>query len=189
MMTKPFILKSPAGILKSIKGDEAKVRVGEKFLNIEVGDYSVTSSFLDGEFSPWRKVIPNDKTLSPPIHLNMDDMAIAKSIIEERVAFHFCQDETVTIYGVTLSGGGFTGVQVKVRYTGELPKFKNTKWIGFNNNFFYELLTMMDDPEIRFGETNSIAVVLRNDDMLGLIMPVKLSATITNPVEEKEESA
>lgn len=187
-ITKPFILMNPADILKPIKGDEAKVRVGAKFLNIEVDDYSITSSFIDGEFPPWRRTIPEDRKLLPPIHLNMDDMAITKSIIDMQAGFHFDRDETVTVYAVT-NGSFLSGAQVRVRYTGERPKFDNTEWIGLNINYFNELLTTMDDPEIRFGETNSIAVVLGSDDIQGLIMPLKLSHNITHPVEEKVESA
>lgn len=187
--TKNVIIHNPAAYLKSIKGvKEIRVRSYDDVTFFKAGDCLVAAKHMDGEYSPWKRVIPTD-TL-PAVHINIKDIKASKQIANKcthQVTMLFEKSGEVSYFGRKDGDSDYS--IITGTYKGECPTFAlEGKQIGFNSVFLFNLMKAMGgNPEICFVDSDSATVMHNEAGDLALIMPVKIEKVDRS--EKKEDVA
>lgn len=172
--------KSLSEVVKLFSGDEnatVSMCVGKRHIVYEIGQYTVVSRLLDGEFLNYRSAIPN--LVSTTVRVNtknlIDSIERTSLIITDKIKSplrcHF-DDNLIRISSTTALGTANDKIQAEI--TGSAVE------IGFNNRFLLEALRVCDTDEVYLQLNGSVAPIVivppEGDRFLFLILPVRLKA-------------
>ena len=168
-------------ILKILNSDEEVIKIGKNSNQalFEVGNSTIISRIIDGEFLNYNNIIPADKDTRMKIN--------TKKLLDafERVAL-FAKESVdrdkkspvkmkITVDGVTLSCVSQTG-DAKEDIISDVEG-KDLE-IGFNPRYFLETLKVIEDEEIIIDFTSSVAPAVihpvEKNDYLYIVLPLKL---------------
>ena len=163
----------------SSEGD-VKIRYKGSQISFEFEDTIIFSRTIDGEYPPYRKVIPtdNDCVLSVSREDLLSVLRRVKTMANpstHQIKFSLEQDR-ILVHSESADAGE-AQEELNAQYSGR--PFQ----IGFNGNFLMEILRNMNCSRILISMKDSNTAVLINDEeekegadsYLALIMPVKLS--------------
>ena len=179
-----FILrKKPANLLRGIIAkdmDAATVSFDSKSSRIQIGDYTVISSLIEGKFPPYEAVIPKNNTNRMVIDRQeciktLRRVAVFASPATNQVKFDLDKNQlTISAQDVDYSISGQECITCS---------YENTpQQIGFRANFLIEILNTIPSDEVEFQMSDSFRACLivpvennENEDLLMLIMPMQLA--------------
>ena len=151
--------------------------VGKRHIVFEVGNYTVVSRLLDGEFLNYRSAIPNlvSTTVKVSTRSLIDSIERTSLIITDRIKsplrFNF-EENRIRISSTTSLGSANDKVEAEIS--------GNPVEIGVNNRFLLEALRVCDTDEVQLQLNGSFAPLLivppQGDSFLFLILPVRLKA-------------
>ncbi len=154
------------------------IGVGKRHILFEIGNYTVISRLLDGEFLNYKSAIPN--LVSTTVKVNtrelLESIERTSLIITDKIKSPIrCKFEDNTISISSTTSLGTASDKINAEITG------STLEIGFNNKFFIEALRVCDTDEVYLQLNGSVAPILivppEGDRFLFLILPVRLKAS------------
>ena len=179
-----FILRRKhANLLKGIISkdmDDAKISFDEKSARIQVGDYLVSGSLIEGKFPRYESVIPKNNTFRMTIDRQecintLRRISVFASQATNQVKFDIDKDRLiVSAQDVDFSVSGTEKITCS---------YDNTPMqIGFRANFLLEILNTIPSDEVEFLMADSFRACLvvptennENEDLMMLIMPMQLA--------------
>lgn len=164
-------------IIKLLNGDDTNVsvNVGKRHIVFEVGNYSVISRLLDGEFLDYKSAMP--KTISTTVLINTTDainciqrtLPVIENNQKNPIRCMFDNDEmrvsTVSSLGrfVDYTHANTSGDRVE---------------IGFNSKFMLDALNASDTDEVKIelaGPVSPVKIMpITGDSFLFLVLPMRL---------------
>lgn len=155
--------------------DVVSMNVGKRHIIFEVGNYSIISRLLDGEFLDYNAAIPNSQTTEVQVNVRMlmDSIERTSLLITDRLKSPLrCIFEDNIVKISTITSLGMAHDKVFADITGERVE------IGFNNRFLLDALKACDNDDIKIrlnGPLSPIIIVPpEEDNFLFLILPVRL---------------
>ena len=172
--------KSLSEVVKLFSGEEndtVSMCVGKRHIVYEIGQYTVVSRLLDGEFLNYRSAIPN--LVSTTVKVNtrklIESIERTSLIITDKIKSPLrCSfdDNLIRISSTTALGTANDKIPAEITGTGVE--------IGFNNRFLLEALRVCDTDEVYLQLNGSVAPIVivppEGDRFLFLILPVRLKA-------------
>lgn len=172
--------KSLSEVVKLFSGEEndtVSMCVGKRHIVYEVGQYTVVSRLLDGEFLNYRSAIPN--LVSTTVKVNtrklIESIERTSLIITDKIKSPLrCSfdDNLIRISSTTALGTANDKIPAEITGAGVE--------IGFNNRFLLEALRVCDTDEVYLQLNGSVAPIVivppEGDRFLFLILPVRLKA-------------
>ncbi len=179
-----FILrKKPANLLKGIISkdmEDATISFDSKSARIQLADYQISSSLIEGKFPRYESVIPKNNTNKMTIDrqecINTSRrISVFASQATNQVKFEIDKDQlTVSAQDVDFSISGIEKISCSYDST--------PLQIGFRANFLIEILNTMPSTDVEFQLSDSFRACLivpvennENEDLLMLIMPMQLA--------------
>ncbi len=165
-------------LIKLLDGDDEKeinASVGKRHIVFEIGNYSIISRLLDGEFLDYRSALPQVITTTVLINTNDAINCIQRTlpVIENN------QKNPIRCM--------FDGDQMRVSTVSSLGRFvdythANTSGerveIGFNSKFMLDALNASDTDEVRIelaGPVSPVKIMpINGDSFLFLVLPMRL---------------
>ncbi len=172
--------KTLSEVIKLFSEENAVVSigVGKRHILFEVGNYTVISRLLDGEFLNYKSAIPNlvSTTVKVKTRELLESIERTSLIITDKIKSPIrCKFEDNTISISSTTSLGTASDKINAEITG------STLEIGFNNKFFIEALRVCDTDEVYLQLNGSVAPILivppEGDRFLFLILPVRLKAS------------
>ena len=175
--------KALAEVIKFIDDSDAfmNVSVGIRHIIFEIGEYTLISRLLEGDFLNYRTAIPTVKSATVRVNTRelIDCIDRVSIIITEKLRSPvrcIFDEDTIRISVVTAVGSADDKI---AGYTDG----KRTE-IGFNNRFLLDALRSCDTDEVLISLNGPIApaVILppEGDGFLYLILPVRLEPGVTD---------
>lgn len=172
--------KSLSEVVKLFSGEEndtVSMCVGKRHIVYEIGQYTVVSRLLDGEFLNYRSAIPN--LVSTTVKVNtrklIESIERTSLIITDKIKSPLrCSfdDNLIRISSTTALGTANDKIPAEITGAGVE--------IGFNNRFLLEALRVCDTDEVYLQLNGSVAPIVivppEGDRFLFLILPVRLKA-------------
>jgi DNA polymerase III subunit beta len=155
--------------------DVATIGFGDRTITVTVGGYVLHSRLVDGEFPPYRRVLPASfqrqaRVERLPLYEALRRVSIEAQDKAGKVLIQFGRDEMV-ISARSVEHG-------EARHPVPVDFQGNDITMGFNVRFFLDVLGCMDDSEltIQLEEALSPCIVRPSsrDDALFVIMPIRL---------------
>ena len=153
--------KTLSELLKLLKDDEEEMEffVGRRHIIFRIGNYTVISSLLEGEFLDYRAAIPASGATEVTDRLKSP----IRTIIEENEIKLFCSTPI-----------GRANDQLPCEMTGDRVE------IGFNNRYLLDALRNADGDEVKLslnGALSPMKVLPREgDSFLFLVLPVRMKS-------------
>lgn len=165
-------------IIKLMSNDDDKkisVNVGKRHIVFEVGDYSIISRLLDGEFLDYKTAMP--KEIKTTVLVNTDDaieciqrtLPVIENNQKNPIRCMFDNDEmrvsTVSALGrfIDYTHANTSGERIE---------------IGFNSKFILDALSAVDTDQVRIelcGPVSPVKVMpVEGESFLFLVLPVRL---------------
>ncbi len=176
--TADFIVpgKTLQEIEKFITDGETEVIIttGKKHVMFEIGDYTVISRLIEGQFVDYMKVIPTDEKTSVTVNVSdlINSVERASILITERLKSPIklsVEEDMISISCVTGDGKVYDEI-------GFTQKSGDGMEIGFNNKYMLDALRAVDGDEVRLvfnGPTFPIKVLPKDGDgFIFIIVPV-----------------
>lgn len=164
-------------VMKLIADGESSValNVGKRHIVFELGEYSIISRLLDGEFLNYKSAIP--KTAQTEVLVNtrrfINSIERASLIITDRTKSPIrCifNNDMIRISSTTALGTANDRLEAEIK--GDKVE------IGFNNRFLLDALKVCDTDEVRVnlcGPVSPIVILPKEgDSFLFLVLPVRL---------------
>ena len=155
--------------------DVVSMNVGQRHIIFEVGNYSIISRLLDGEFLDYNAAVPKAQTTEVTVNVRMliDSIERTSLLITDRLKSPLrCIFEDSNIKISTITSLGMAHDKVFAEFEGERVE------IGFNNRFLLDALKAcdIDDIKIRLNGPLSPIIIVppEEDNFLFLILPVRL---------------
>lgn len=168
-------------LLKNIQGDtKTKVDLSEDHIVFDLGDTTILSKCIEGQFPNYERVIPldNDKKLVIDRELlssSVRRVSIFSSSITHQIRLCISKD-AVKIRSEDIEFGGEAEESVGAEYSGEDIE------IGYNANYVLDILRHIETDEVLFRLKNptSAGIVYpstqkEDEDLLMLLMPIRLN--------------
>lgn len=172
--------KTLSEVVKLFSTDEdatVSIGVGKRHIIFEIGNFTVVSRLLDGEFLNYRSAIPNlvSTTVRVQTQLLVDSIERTSLIITDKIKSPLrCNFEDNMIRISSTTSLGTANDKIPAEITGSSVE------IGFNNRFLLEALRVCDTDEVYLQLNGSVAPILivppQGDSFLFLILPVRLKA-------------
>lgn len=172
--------KSLSEVVKLFSGEEndtVSMCVGKRHIVYEIGQYTVVSRLLDGEFLNYRSAIPN--LVSTTVKVNtrklIESIERTSLIITDKIKSPLrCYFDNNLIRISSTTALGTANDKIPAEITGAGVE------IGFNNRFLLEALRVCDTDEVYLQLNGSVAPIVivppEGDRFLFLILPVRLKA-------------
>ena len=171
--------KTLSEVVKLINDDKADISmgVGKRHIVFEIGDYSVVSRLLDGDFLNYKSAIPTTSTTSVRVNTRMLIESIERTslIISDKITSPvrcFFNENTIKISSSTAIGTATDKIGANI--SGDAVE------IGFNNRFLLDALRVSDTDEVKIDLNGAVSPILilppENDSFVFLILPVRLKA-------------
>lgn len=186
---KALITQKALNLFAKLSTDgDVKILFSGSQISFEFNNTVIFSRTIDGEYPPYKKVIPTDNDCI--LHTDRENLISVLRRVKtmanpstHQVKFSLEKEKTV--------------VQAESADAGEaketlISEYEGSPFqIGFNGNFLMEILRNMNCEKIVMRMKNSSTAVLINDEeesegddsYLALIMPVKLSKTLESQPE------
>lgn len=179
-----FILRrKPANLLRGIISKEMQdvvISYDSKTVRIQVDDYQISSSLIEGKFPPYEAVIPKNNTNRMTIDRQeciktLRRVAVFANPATNQVKFELDKDQlTISAQDIDYSVSGFERIGCSYDCT--------PLQIGFRANFLIEILNSIPSEEVEFQMSDSFRACLvvpvinnQDEDLLMLIMPMQLA--------------
>ncbi|MGN0635734.1 MAG: DNA polymerase III subunit beta [Acutalibacteraceae bacterium] len=164
-------------LFSSEENDTVSMCVGKRHIVYEIGQYTVVSRLLDGEFLNYRSAIPN--LVSTTVKVNtrklIESIERTSLIITDKIKSPlrcYFDDNLIRISSTTALGTANDKIPAEITGAGVE--------IGFNNRFLLEALRVCDTDEVYLQLNGSVAPIVivppEGDRFLFLILPVRLKA-------------
>lgn len=176
--TADFIVpgKTLQEIEKFITDGEADIVIstGKKHVMFEIGDYTVISRLIEGQFVDYMKVIPADEKVSVIVNVSelINSVERASILITERLKSPIklsVEEDMISISCVTGDGKVYDEI-------GFIQKNGDGMEIGFNNKYMLDALRAVDSDEVKLvfnGPTFPIKVLPKEgNSFIFIIVPV-----------------
>ncbi len=179
-LTKNIVIpeKSISEVQRLISSEgvkEIKVSLNEKQVKFEIGETTLISNLLSGEFINYNKIIPNEH--SNEAILKTDDLAEAvdrASVIlsddQSKIIKMIVSDDNIKIKAGSATGNAYEEVPIKLE--------GDDITIGFNPRFILESMKSIDSEDIKIRFTTKVGpcviTPVDNDDYLYLLLPCVL---------------
>jgi DNA polymerase III, beta subunit len=166
-------------LLSNSADDMASISVGTRHAAFTIGDYTVFTRLLEGEFLDWRKAIPKECSTS----LKVDTKSFKESVervgimisgrVNSPIISEFSSaDGTITVSSNTAVGRASDSISAEI--SGADVK------IGFNNKYLIDALSHAECDEVRLQLNGPLSpMVVSPDDgdsFLFLVLPVRMKA-------------
>jgi len=170
------VLSEISKMIKDDAEEKANLMVSGRHIVFKIGNYSIISRLLEGEFLDYRKSIPQSSTATAVIsrRMFMDSIERASLLISDRLRSPlrvvFDNDGLIKMTCSTSVG----------KFYDELPckMDGDTLEMGFNNKYLMDALKAADTDEIRIELAGSLSPIKvlppDGDDYLFLVLPVRL---------------
>ena len=170
------VLSEISKMLKDDQDEPAKLLVSERHIVFKIGNYSIISRLLEGEFLDYKKSVPQ---------LPSGTAIVSKRMLMESVerASLLISDRLRSPIRVSFDKGGL----VKISCSTSVGKFYDefpckidgeTVEMGFNNRYLMDALRSADTDEVRvqiFGALSPIKILPpEGENYLFLVLPVRL---------------
>ena len=164
-------------LMKLISGDEGTifVNVGKRHIVFEVGNYSIISRLLDGDFLDYRSAMPKVITTTVLINTNEAINCIQRTlpVIENNQKNPIrCMFDNDEMRVSTVSSLGRFVDHTHANTSGERVE------IGFNSKFMLDALNASDTDEVRIelaGPVSPVKIMpISGDNFLFLVLPMRL---------------
>ncbi|MFQ5863737.1 MAG: DNA polymerase III subunit beta [bacterium] len=168
-------------LLKNIQSNEkTKVNLSEDHVVFELGDTTILSKCIEGQFPNYERVIPldNDKKVVINRELlssSVRRVAIFSNSITHQIRFCISQDN-VKIQSEDIEFGGEAEESIGAEYQGDDLE------IGYNANYILDILRHLETDEVMFKvkDATSAGIVYpgnqrEDEDLLMLLMPIRLN--------------
>jgi DNA polymerase-3 subunit beta len=164
-------------LMKLISGDEGtiSVNVGKRHIVFEVGNYSIISRLLDGDFLDYRSAMPKVITTTVLINTNEAINCIQRTlpVIENNQKNPIrCMFDNDEMRVSTVSSLGRFVDHTHANTSGERVE------IGFNSKFMLDALNASDTDEVRIelaGPVSPVKIMpISGDNFLFLVLPMRL---------------
>lgn len=161
---------------------DIEINAGKKYLFLKSGTTTVCSKLLEGPYPDYEKVIPKNNSKTAIIEKTaLLDAVRRVSILSSQkthlVKFTFSKNE-LEIAAINREIGGEARDNLRIEYEGE------SHVIGFNGQYFSELVSITDSPKVRLEMNSQISaclvypVIEKKDDAKSedvfLIMPLRI---------------
>lgn len=167
-------------LLSSSPDDMVQVSVGTRHATFTIGDYTIFSRLLEGDFLDWKAAIPTQCSTSLKVDTKSfkDSIERVGLIISDKlrspiVADFKSADGTITVSSSTAVGRANDSIKAEI--SGADVR------IGFNNKYLIDALshTECDEVKLQLNGPLSPMVVLPDggDSFLFLVLPVRLKAS------------
>jgi DNA polymerase-3 subunit beta len=166
-IVSPKTLNHIVRIIDSKQEDKIKVIINEKYISFVGKTFNLCSKLVEGPYPDYTKVIPSANTKEAFIdRLSLVNAVKRASILSNQkthlIKFRFSEKE-IEVMVVNKEIGGEAKEKIDVDYTGDEHN------IGFNGQYFNEILEIVKTPKIK------------------LQMNTQISACLIFPLYEKEE--
>lgn len=171
--------KTMSELVKLTMDDDSDVSlgIGKRHIVFTVGEYSIISRLLEGEFLNYKTAIPssNSTVVSVNTKTLIDSIERTSLIISDRLATPLrClfNDNAVKISSITQIGTATDRVPIEMK--GEVVE------IGFNNRFLLDALRVADTDEVKIELNGSVSPIIitppEGDAFMFIVLPVRLKA-------------
>lgn len=186
---KALITQKALNLFAKLSSDgDVKIRFKGSQISFEFDNTMIFSRTIDGEYPPYKKVIPKDNDCI--LHTDRESLIAVLRRVKTMAnpsthQVKFSLEKEKTVVHAESTDAGEAKETLLSEYDG------NPFQVGFNGNFLMEILRNMSCERIVMRMKNSNTAVLINDEeesegddsYLALIMPVKLSKTLESQTE------
>ena len=168
-------------LLKLLGDDdtETDIKIGNRHILFNIGNYTVISRLLEGDFLDYRAAIPQKAETVAKVKVNeiVDSVSRVSLIITERlkspVKCTFSENE---IKLFSASSIGKASDQLKAEING------NAVEIGFNNSYFLDAMNHTECDEVKISLGGPLAPIkitpLDGESFIFLVLPVRLNNSL-----------
>lgn len=157
--------------------DEIEVAAGKRHVLFKIGNYTVTSSLLEGEFLNYQATIPNDTAIEVIVNTRkvIDSVERVSLLITDRLKSPLrCTFEDDSIKFLCTTAMGRASDQIEAKINGENIE------IGFNSRYLLDALKNTECDEIKIQLNTPLSpmkiVPKEGNSFLFLVLPVKLKS-------------
>ncbi len=178
-----FILPSNTAslLLKSLSGDEVKIKATEKQVFFEFENFSFESHLINGKFPKYEGIIPNypeSEVKSLTIYKKaLEDLFKKTSVLKDFVTKKSSDGKKVVVYNIAFECGLLT----KVKFSDKLEDYIEAEFkgepltISFNPEYVLMASKAIEADKITFLMSGPINPILfREDNYTAVVMPVCL---------------
>lgn len=165
--------------LASDDGENIVLNIGKRIIVFEIGNYSLVSRLLEGDFLKYRSTIPNTCSTSALVDLKLITESIERAslIITNKLKSPVrCIFDENTIKISSNTALGTVNDKIPAKLEGKRLE------IGFNNTYLLDALRVCDTDEIKIELNSQISPIIikptQGDSFLFLILPVRLKAEV-----------
>ena len=170
------VLLEISKIIKEDSENDAFLSVSGRHIVFEIGDYSIISRLLEGEFLDYKNSIPAGftSTVNVSVRTFIDSVERASLLISDRLRsplrVTFGEDNSIKITCSTSIGKFYDEIPCETK--GE------TIEMGFNNKYLLDALKAAESDEVLIELSGPLAPIkvlpLEGDSFLFLVLPVRL---------------
>ena len=155
--------------------DTVSISVAKRHIIFEIGDYSIISRLLDGEFLNYKEAIPKNVSTEVKVNVKMfiDSIERTSLLISDKLKSPLrCIFDENQIKISTVTSNGSANDKIPAVIDGSRTE------IGFNNKYLLDALKVCDCDEVKVtlnGPLSPITVTPPDGDaFLFLVLPVRL---------------
>ncbi len=159
--------------------EKISISVGKRHIIFEIGDYSIISRLLDGDFLDYNAAVPKNSSTTVVVNTREAVLCIERAIpvVENNAKNPIrCLFDKNEMRVSTVSARGRVVDYTKAEIKGERVE------IGFNSKYMLDALNAADTDEVRIelgGPVSPVKVLPLNDEsFLFLVLPMRLKSEI-----------
>lgn len=162
------------------ESEKTKVDLSDEHIVFNLGNTTIFSKCIEGQFPNYERVIPldNDRELiinRDILSSSVRRVAIFSNSITHQIRFSISKN-TIKIQSEDIEFGGEAQESINAQYTGEDIE------IGYNGNYILDILRHIDTEDIilKLKEPTSAGIITpktqkEDEDLLMLLMPIRLN--------------
>ena len=176
-MTFVVPAKTLSEVVKLTDDDDANITfsIGKKFILFEIGNYTIISRLLEGEFVNYKNAIPSESTTKARVNLKLilDSVERTSLLITSKIKSPvrcIFDDNTIRISSATSLGAATDKIPASI----EGKRLE----IGFNNTYLTDCLRTVDVDEVKIELSSPVSPIIvkpvEGDNFIFLIIPMRL---------------
>ena len=176
-MTFVVPAKTLSEVVKLTDDDDSNITfsIGKKFILFEIGNYTIISRLLEGEFFNYKNAIPSESTTKARVNLKLilDSVERTSLLITSKIKSPvrcIFDDNTIRISSATSLGAATDKIPASI----EGKRLE----IGFNNTYLTDCLRTVDVDEVKIELSSPVSPIIvkpvEGDNFIFLIIPMRL---------------
>ena len=157
------------------ESETVKLQVGENHLQVQLGDYTLTSKLVDGSFPDYQKVIPSDASRAMRADRETLRLAFQRAAILSNEKYRGVR---LTIEGEQLTIQANNPEQEEAEEVVAVEFGGGELEIGFNVSYLLDVLGVLNTDEVQLSvsDANSSALIegVGHDTAVYVVMPMRL---------------